>query len=66
MNFNFITMICTTMNNNKKYKLMLEEMNELYQQYNNWTPDTKGFDFKTAEGIKLCIDIVKKFSNEKI
>jgi hypothetical protein len=44
------------------HKNILLEMNELYWKYANQTPDSKGFDFKTAEGIKMCIDILKKNS----
>ena len=38
----------------------LKEMDALHFKYANWTPDSEGFDFKTAQGIKLCIDIIKK------
>jgi len=38
----------------------LKEMDTLYFKYANWTPESEGFDVKTAQGIKLCIDIIKK------
>lgn len=39
---------------------VLLEMNELYWKYANWTPQTKGFDYRVAEGIEMCMDILKK------
>lgn len=41
-------------------KNILLEMNELYWNYANWTPDTRGFDYRVAEGVELCMKILKK------
>ena len=44
-------------------KSVLLEMNELWWKYSNWTPDSEGFDWKAAEGVKKCMEIVKKHSS---
>jgi len=41
-------------------KKVLLEMNDLYWKYANWTPESQGFDYRVAEGIKMCMDLLKK------
>jgi len=41
-------------------KSVLLEMNELYWEYANYNPKHESHAFRVAEGIKLCMDCVKK------
>jgi hypothetical protein len=44
-------------------KNILLEMNKLWWEYSNWTPNSQSFDWKTAEGIEKCMEIIKKHSS---
>jgi hypothetical protein len=44
-------------------KNALLEMNELYWYYANYNPEHESHAFRVAEGIKLCMDCVKKHSS---
>jgi hypothetical protein len=44
-------------------KSVLLEMNELYWEYANWNPNHESHAFRVAEGIKMCMDYVKKHSS---
>ena len=44
-------------------KSVLLEMNELYWEYAIWKPEHESHAFRVAEGIKLCMNCVKKHSS---
>ena len=44
-------------------KNALLEMNELYWYYANYNPEHESHAFRVAEGIKLCMNCVKKHSS---
>ena len=44
-------------------KSVLLEMNELYWYYANYNQEHESHAFRVAEGIKLCMDCVKKHSS---
>jgi hypothetical protein len=44
-------------------KNALLEMNELYWYYANYNPEHQSHVFRVAEGIKLCMNCVKKHSS---
>jgi hypothetical protein len=44
-------------------KSVLFEMNEIYWDYANYNPKHESHAFRVAEGIKMCMEIVKKHSS---
>lgn len=41
-------------------KNILLEMNELYWDYANYNPNHESHAFRVAEGIKMCMNLIKK------